>query len=167
MVNSSRRGSRLEIIARPNQSASWRTNLLVLAAVAVPSLGAAITFALAGAWPILPLAGLELAALGGALHYVNRKLQFRQVITLNEDSVQVDEGYRAPHQSRSFTRQATALSVLSEEHPWESPRLSLYDRNGSVQLGGFLGREDALKLQSLLESELAVRTRGALGQRAL
>ncbi|NND67422.1 MAG: DUF2244 domain-containing protein [Halioglobus sp.] len=167
MVNSTRRGSRLEIIARPNHSASWRTNLLVLGALSVPSLGAAIVFALAGAWPILPLAGLELAALGAALYCVNRKLQFRQVITVNDDSVQVDEGYTAPCQSHRFTRQAAALSVLCEDHPCESPRLSLYDRNGSVQLGGFLGREDALKLQSLLESELAVRTRGRLGQRAL
>jgi len=167
VVNSTRHGSRLEIIARPNQSASWRANLLLLGALAVPSLGVAIVFALAGAWPILPLAGLELAALGASLYYVNRKLQFRQVITVNENSVQVDEGYRAPCQSHRFTRRAAALSVLCEDHPWESPRLSLYDRNGSVQLGGFLGREDALALQSLLESELAVGTRGSLGRRAL
>lgn len=167
MVNSTRRGSRLEIIARPDQSASWRANLLVLAALSVPSLGAAIGFALAGAWPILPLAGLELTALGAALYYVNWKLQFRQVITVNENSVQVDEGYLAPRQSHRFARKAAALSVLREDHPWERPRLSLYDRNGSVRLGEFLGREDALKLQSLLESELAVRTQGSHGQRAL
>ena len=167
MVNSTRHGSRLEIIARPNQSASWRTNLLVLGALAVPSLGAAIGFALVGAWPILPLAGLELTALGAALYYVNWKLQYRQVITVNETSVQVDEGYLAPRQRHQFTRQAAALSVLSENHPWEGPRLALYDRNGSVQLGDFLSRDDALKLQSLLEEELAVRTRGASGQRTL
>lgn len=167
MVNSTRHGSQLEIIARPNQSASWRTNLLVLAALAVPSLGAAIGFALAGAWPILPLAGLELTALGAALYYVNWKLQYRQVITVNENSVQVDEGYLAPRQRHRFARPAAALSVLREEHPWKGPQLALYDRNGSVQLGEFLGREDALKLQSLLESELAVRTRGPSLRRAL
>ena len=167
MVNSTRHGSRLEIIARPNQSASWRTNLWVLVGLAVPSLGAAIGFALLGAWPILPLAGLELAALGAALYYVNWKLQYRQVITVNETSVQVVEGYLAPRQSHRFTRQKAALSVTSEEHPWEGPRLALYDPNGSVEVGDFLGREDALKLQSLLESEIAVRTRGARVQREL
>ncbi len=167
MVNSTRHGSRLQIIARPNQSANWRSNLWVLAALSVPSLGAAISFALAGAWPILPLAGLELTALGAALYYVNWKLQYRQVITVNEHSVQVDEGYLAPRQRHRFTRPAAALSVLREEHPWEAPRLALYDRNGSVQLGDFLCREDSLKLQSLLQAELAVRTHGARGQRTL
>ena len=55
------------VVIKPNHSSTWHQNLWLLAALAVPSLGAGIGFALAGAWPILPLAGLELTALGGAL----------------------------------------------------------------------------------------------------
>ncbi|MFT4614874.1 MAG: putative membrane protein [Bacteroidia bacterium] len=160
MVTSTRTASRLMIIARPNQSATWRDNVMLMCALAVPSLGAAIGFALAGAWPILPLAGLELTALCTALYWVCRKLQYRQVITVSDNSVEVDQGYSTPRQHYRFARPNTALSVMPQSHPWDGPQLSIYDRNGSVRLGEFLGRDDCLKLQALLEKEMAVRTQG-------
>ena len=46
MVTSTRTASRLMIIAQPNRSASWRSNQLVLLALAVPSLIIATGFAL-------------------------------------------------------------------------------------------------------------------------
>ncbi len=71
MVDSSTENNVRTIVAKPNQSATWRTNLWVLGMIAVPSLGAAIGFTLLGAWPILPFAGAELLALGFALYYVS------------------------------------------------------------------------------------------------
>ncbi len=161
MVTSSRSGNRLQIVARPDRSSSWRTNMLLLAALAVPSLGAATAFALAGAWPILPLAGIELCALGAALYCVNRKLQFRQVITVNRDTVSIDQGFRGPRQSWRFRRDATGLTITPEQHPWEGPSLLLHDRSDSVPLGDFLGREDLLRLSELLRGEFRVRANSA------
>jgi len=146
------------IVARPNRSATWRSNLLVLVALSVPSLGIAIGFALMGAWPILPFAGLELLALAAALYYVNWKLQYRHVITLSDDSVWIDKGYYAPRQSWQFTRQGTGLAITPEKHPWEGPELSLHDRNESVRLGEFLSRDDCLELMALLKQEIRVGT---------
>lgn len=154
------------IIARPNQSATWRTNLLVLLALSVPSLGIAIGFALLGAWPILPFAGLELTALAGALYYVNWKLQYRHVITVSDDSVRIDKGYYAPRESWQFTRQATGLAITPEKHPWEGPGLSLHDRHESVRLGEFLSRDDCLELVALLRKELQVVSDSAPQKRA-
>ena len=77
------------IVAQPNCSATWRSNKLVLFALALPSLGAATGFALLGAWPVLPFAGLELLALGSALYYVNWKQHYRHVITLSDDSIRI------------------------------------------------------------------------------
>ncbi len=97
MVSSARTATQLMIIARPDQSATWGVNLLLLAALAVPLLTIAVVFALLGAWLILPFAGLELLALGAALYRVNWKQQYRHVITLSEDSVWIDKGhYSAP-----------------------------------------------------------------------
>jgi uncharacterized membrane protein len=76
------------IIVKPNKSATWRTNLYVLIAVSIPSLGAAIGFTLLGAWPILPFAGAELIGLGAALYYVNWKLEYRQVVTVHAATYQ-------------------------------------------------------------------------------
>ena len=158
VVTSSQTDTRLMIIAQPNRSASWRANKLALLALSIPSLGAATGFALMGAWPILPLAGLELAALGGALYYVNWKLQYRHVITLSEDSIRIDKGFYAPRQSWQFARSGAGLAITPEKHPWEGPELAVHDQRERVSIGEFLNRDDCLKLAALLRKELRVGT---------
>ncbi|MDX1733954.1 MAG: DUF2244 domain-containing protein [Halioglobus sp.] len=144
-------------MAQPDHSSSWRNNMLVLAALAVPSLGAAIMFSLAGAWPILPLASLELTALGVALYLVNRKLHYRHVITLNGNTVTVDKGYHSPLHRWRFARDAAGLSIVDQSRAGDSPEITLHDRSDRVSLGEFLGREDSLALIELLRGELSVR----------
>ena len=160
MVTSTRTASRLRIIARPNCSASWRTNKLVLTLLAIPSLGAATGFALLGAWPILPFAGLELLALGCALYYVNWKLQYRHVITFSDKAVRIDKGFYAPRQSWTFNRGDTGLAITPEKHPWEGPELSVHNRQQIVSIGEFLNRDDCLELVRLLRGELRLGTHG-------
>jgi uncharacterized membrane protein len=165
VVTSTRTASRLLIIARPNQSATWRTNLLVLLALAIPSLTIAIAFALLGAWPILPFAGLELLALGSALYYVNWKLQYRHVITFSADSVRIDKGFYVPKESWKFPRQGTGLAIVPEQHPWDGPALSLQRTGESVLVGEFLNRDDSLKLADLLRQEIRVGSHSAAGNK--
>lgn len=156
MVSSNSDGSTLTIIVRPNRSASWRANKLLLLALAVPSLGSAIGFALVGAWPILPFAGLELGAVGSCLYYVNWKLQYRHVITLEPDRIRIDKGFYLPRQSWSFARGNTRLAIVPKRHPWDSPLLSLCNSGESISIGEFLNREDALILQGLLQRQLRI-----------
>jgi len=165
MVTVNRNPSRLLIIARPNCSASWRANKLVLLILAVPSLSFAIGFALLGAWPILPWAGLELLALGSALYYVSWKLQYRHVITLDSDTVSIDKGFYVPRQSWTFPREDTGLAIVPERHPWDGPELALQRTGESVSVGEFLSRDDALKLAALLREEIRVGGHSARGDR--
>lgn len=161
VVSSRRNSNALVIVARPNHSSNWRNNRLALIAIAIPSLGAALAFALLGAWPILPFAGLEIAALGAALYYVNWKLQYRHVITLSEDAVRIDKGYYAPRKSWQLSRAEAALAVAPEEHPWEGPQLSVHGGDVWVRIGDFLNRDDCLSLLALLKRELMVRSHSA------
>jgi len=156
VVTSSRQAGRLQIVAKPNHSSTWRGNLYALLAISVPSMAAAIGFTLLGAWPILPFAGLELLALGSALYYVNWKLQYRHVITLSDDSVRIDKGFYHPKQSWDFPRQRTGLSVTDQPHPMDGPELALHDRSERVSVGEFLSREDALELVELLRREIRI-----------
>lgn len=165
MVTTSRTASRLMIIVQPNCSASWRNNQLVLIAISIPSLTFAIGFALQGAWPILPFAGLELLALGSALYYVNWKLQYRHVITLSDENVCIDKGFYLPRQSWKFPRQGTDLAIVPERHPWDGPELSLQRTGESVTVGEFLNRDDSLKLAELLRKEIRVGTHSAAGKK--
>lgn len=153
------------IIAQPNCSASWRSNKLVLLALSIPSLGAATGLALMGAWPILPIAGLELLALGSALYYVNWKQQYRHVITLSDDTVCIDKGFYAPRQRWSFPRPGTGLAIVPERHPWDGPGLSLQGTGESVSIGEFLNRDDSLKLAALLRQEMRVGSHSRKGDR--
>ncbi|MEQ8517334.1 MAG: DUF2244 domain-containing protein [Chromatocurvus sp.] len=161
MIHSNHSDRRVVIIAKPNHSSSWRANKVALLALAVPSLGAAVGFAALGAWPVLPFAGLELTALGSALYYVNWKLEYRQVITLSEDSVRIDKGYYAPRQSWHFDRREASLAVTPEAHPWEGPRMTLHDNTEAVPVGEFLNREEAISLLTLLRKEVRVGTHSA------
>ncbi len=158
MVSSSRTASRLTIIARPNLSATWNANVYAIAAIAVPSLGAAIGFALHGAWPIIPFVGLELGALALAFYFVQRKLQYRHVITLSGDSLDVQKGFRTAEQTWHLQRGRAGVTVIPENHPWEGPALAVHDDHERVVLGEFLNREDSLKLLALLRRELRVRS---------
>jgi uncharacterized membrane protein len=144
------------IIASPNQSASWRTNVHLLMALAVPVLGIAIFFALLGAWLILPFAGLELLTLGVALYRVNCQQQYRHVVTVSADSVCIDKGYSSPEHHWTMARHKSGLTITTQSHPWDPPQLCIHDRNVSVTLGEFLNREDSLKLQALLQQEIRV-----------
>jgi uncharacterized membrane protein len=165
MVTSTRTAARLMIIAKPNCSATWSSNMLVLLVLAIPSLGAATAFAVIGAWPILPLAGLELLALGCALYCVNWKLQYRHVITLSDETVCIDKGFYVPRQSWTFPRRGIGLAIVPESHPWEGPELSLQGTGESVSVGEFLNREDSLKLAALLRQEFRVGSHSARGNR--
>jgi uncharacterized membrane protein len=144
------------IVAQPNLSADWRANRRVLLALALPSMTAAIAFALLGAWPILPFMGLELLALGAALYHVNWKLHYRHVITFSDDSVLIEKGFYAPRQCWQFPRRRTALTVTTGDHPWEGPALSVHDERQCVSVGEFLNRDDSLKLLALLRREVQV-----------
>lgn len=166
MVSSSRSASQLTIVARPNQSATWSANVRMLLAVAVPSLVAAIGFALKGAWPILPFVGIELLALATALYYVQRKLQYRHIITLNGERLRVEKGFHRAQQTWRFQRNGTGLTVTQQKHPWDAPALALHDEHERVELGEFLNREDSLKLLTLLRKELHVRADCTAAERA-
>lgn len=157
MITSSRNDAQLQIIARPNLSASWRTNQLLIIALALPSLTAGIGFALLGAWPILPFVGLEFGALGAALYYVQSRLQYRHVITVSDDKLHIEKGARRVEQTWRFARESAGLTVITERHPWEGPGLTVHDQTQHVVLGEFLSRDDTLALLDLLQGEIRTR----------
>ncbi len=99
-----------QIVIGPNASLSVRQALLVLASVSFISLTVAVGFAVLGFWPILPFAGLELAALGAALWVSLRRNRYREVLGFEGGRVRVGFGWMGQGASaeidwsRSFTR---------------------------------------------------------------
>lgn len=166
MVSCNRTATRLMIVAKPNQSATWHDNLRLMLLLSIPVLIIATGFALHGVWFILPFAGLELLALGAALYHVSRKLQYRHVITVTEESVDVDKGYECPLQHWHFARDSAGLTITTQLHPSDALLLCMHDRHENLSLGEFLNREDSLELLELLRREIRVRSHSAAAWRA-
>lgn len=149
------------IVVKPNKSSTWRANLYVLIAISIPSLGAAIGFALLGAWPILPFAGAELVALSAALYYVNWNLEYRQVVTVSDSNVKIEKGYFVPKKTWLWERDDTAVNVITAKNQWEGPTLWLHNRETRTSLGEFLNKDEAEDLLKRLRGQLPVRTFGS------
>ena len=167
MVSASENEQNHVIVARPNLSASWQHNKQILFLLSIPSLGAALFFTSLGAWPILPFAGLELAALGSALYYVHWKLHFRHVITFDSDIVRIDKGVYAPKFTYKLVRREAGLAITPERHPWDGPELYIQDRTHSIRVGEFLNREDCLALKEHLNKHIRISSSGPNLQRSV
>jgi uncharacterized membrane protein len=80
------------LVLRPNASLSPRQALLAFAAVAGVSLAIAIGLTLMGFWPVLPFAGLEIAALGAAFWVSVRRNEYREVLDFCPETVRIQFG---------------------------------------------------------------------------
>ncbi len=165
MVYKQRTGNDDMIVAEPNRSASWQTNKIILILMCCLSGTIAMGFAAIGAWPILPFAGLEMAALGGALYYVCWKLRYRHVITLSGSTVRIQKGHYFPKREWEIAADEAALSVVPEKHPWDGPTISLFTKGEEIPLGEFLNRDDSLKLLGMLRGRVRIGNHSSRGHR--
>lgn len=76
----------------PNASLSVRGAWLFMALVSVATLGSAGWCAYHGFWPVLPFAGLELAAVAWALVVSMRRNRYREVVSFTAEQVRVEFG---------------------------------------------------------------------------
>lgn len=141
------------LIARPNQSASWRLNKIIIVAFSVWIGVIASTFAAIGLWPILPFAGLEIGALASALYAVCWKLQQRHVLRFRGDGLTLEKGFYRPRFSWCFAKDAVSLSVEVQRHPWDPLKIFLCSRGEQIPLGNFLNQDDSRKLLALLKEQ--------------
>ena len=141
------------LIVRPNQSASWRTNKLIITALSLWIGAIACTFAAIGLWPILPFAGLEIGALASALYFACWKLQQRHVLRFHENGLTLEKGCYYPRFTWRFARDAVSLSVEVQRHPWDPLKIFLCSREEQIPLGNFLNKDDSKKLLKLLRQQ--------------
>jgi len=80
------------LVLRPNASLSPQQAVWAFAAVAAVSLAIAIGLTFLGFWPVLPFAGLEIAALGAAFWVSVRRNEYREVLDFHPETVQVRVG---------------------------------------------------------------------------
>ena len=129
------------ILLAPNQSLSLAGNLWVLVSLVAVSLGISLAFALAGAWMVLPFAGLELILLCVLFGYVYLEGTRREVIRINDQRVMLDccKGHRQQsvyHQE--FARDSLAVLVRMGEGSTDPAAVSFTGPEGCLEIGDFL-----------------------------
>lgn len=144
----------MQIVVRPNQSLSWRGNVVFFAMIGTVAMSVAGGFAWLGFWPILPFAGLELAALGWALYHCARRGQWREVISIDADQVEVAAGRTRPERRWSANRHWTRVVLEPGRHRGHPTRLLLRSAGRAVEVGAFLTEEERLRLAGLLREAL-------------
>ena len=92
------------VVARRNDSLGTRRRWLVFGALALVSLGLALVFALAGAWPVLPYAALEVGVLAVAFACVERHAGDWERLTVVGDRVVVERAVAGRQERREFNR---------------------------------------------------------------
>lgn len=152
------------LVARPNRSASWRLNKVVIAVFSGWWLLLASTAVSKGLWPILPFAGIEIGGLAVALYYVSWKLQQRHVLRFCGAELTLQKGAYYPRFSWHFPRDAVSLSIEVQPHPWDPLKIFLCSSDQAIPVGNFLNKDDSKKLLALLRAQgLRVRNFSAIG----
>lgn len=156
MVSSLREnsGAISHIIVRPNQSMTWAQTKLVFLAVAAVSLAIALSFAAMGFWPVLPFAGLELMALGYCLYRCAWGSEMREVITVDDGTVTVERGRKAPESRWRFHRSWLTVRLVRPAATWHPSRLELREKGTSVEVGGFLTEPERRRLADELNDAI-------------
>lgn len=128
----------------PNGSLSVRGACLFMFLVSLATLGCAAICTWMGYWPVLPFAGLELAALGWALWASMRRSRFREVITVAADKLRIESGMAGRGASaciewpRVWTR-----AWLEPDTNGRSDQILVIARGGQrVVLGRFLTQDE-------------------------
>lgn len=141
-----------QIILSPNKSMSWETNKKILLVLFCLNMSIALAWAYMGAWMVLPFAGLEILLVGTGMYYVSWKLNFKQIITVENESLRLQKGVYFPKEEWHWPLSDTCLISVPSDYRLSAPTLSLQHLNQRIEVGDFLNREEKKQFrQHLIE----------------
>jgi uncharacterized membrane protein len=130
------------IVLKPNNSATWRFNMMVVASLGVLGLLISTFFLIQGLWLIMPFSGLELLALLSCLYVCARANIKAEVITFTDDKVVIEQGRRFAEQSWEYHRTWAKIFVQQAKHEHQPPKVVIRSHGKETELGSFLNKDD-------------------------
>lgn len=141
------------ITAGRNCSLSSSGRVLVFGVLFCVSLGISTGFALVGAWPVMPFAGLEMLVLYWAFRCVGRHAGDFDRIILCGDRLTVEKAQLDEVRRYEFNRY-WAQVVLRADAEGRRCRLTLRSHGREVEFGAFLTDSERMALAHQLRKEL-------------
>ncbi|MDG5499538.1 DUF2244 domain-containing protein [Marinobacter sp. BGYM27] len=145
--------SGIRLLLAPNRSLSWRGNVRIWLVLCAVSLLISIGMLTAGAWVVLPFAGLEVLAVGAGFYYTARQCQRQEVLTFSDNNLRLEKGVNHIEASWDLPRHYTRLKMTEPRHVWTPRRLFLVCRDLEIPLAPFLNLDDIKALTRILERE--------------
>jgi uncharacterized membrane protein len=146
-------GEGLRILIRPNRSLSPWGMVVLFAWMSAIVLIIGIGFSLAGAWLVLPFAGLELALVAVVLYQLFRHADDHELIVIDNDSVTVIRR-RGGREWRDNFQRYWVKATLERNVGWYPSRLVLGSHGRFVVIGIDVGEEERRALAARLNEAL-------------
>lgn len=142
------------LVVQANQSMTWKANMWVAASLAFICLGIGVVMAFFGFWMIIPFAGAEVIFIVICLNWTLHRLSRKEVITVEEEDIKLEWGYKQPDRSVDLPRRWSQLKFDSPESEFEVGSLSLGAHGKFYALGQSLGKAEKKQLHRELVSVL-------------
>ncbi|WP_164084668.1 DUF2244 domain-containing protein [Alteromonas flava] len=127
----------------PNRSATWLNTKWLMLIMTVFVLLIATAWAFAGAWVILPFAGLEVGLLVFIMYRVSQKTYRSETVKLCKDRIIVESQLSAKQRQRlTLPRRELHLEVEETEQDWQLPDMQLITPQQTLHIGKFLNLND-------------------------
>ena len=144
------------IIACPNMSANWQTTKRILWFIGFVTLAIATAFAFFGLWLILPFAGFEVLVLYVFSYWIAYQCCRKEVITIRDNHVMVEKGYRSPQFSWRAELFWTRLIIGRSEFRGHPLKLYLRSKKQQLEIGEFLNEDDKKQLITELRGVITI-----------
>ena len=130
------------IVLRPNNSASWRFNMLIVASLAFIAFCLSTYLALQGLWVVFPFAVLEIGFLFICLYLRLRANINTEVITFDEGTVVVERGSYHAEKTWKYHRMWAKIYVKKPVTRGYPKQIFIRSHGKELELGSFLNKKD-------------------------
>lgn len=130
------------LIVQANQSMTWKANMWLAASLGAVCFGIAFAMAAFGYWMIIPFAGAEVIFIVVCLHWTLHRLSRKEVITVDEEDIRLEWGYKEPDLAVDLPRRWSKLTYDSPDSEFEVGRLTLGAHGKHYVLGESLGKAE-------------------------
>ncbi|HWN30497.1 MAG TPA: DUF2244 domain-containing protein [Burkholderiales bacterium] len=137
------------LTAKRYNSLSTSGRYLVFGFIFIVSFGISLAFAVFGAWPVLPFAGLEMLVLFLAFRYIERRSDDYERLSISGDKLLVE--YLEHGRLNRFELNRYWAQVVCDA---AGSRLALRSHGREVEFGHYLTQQERVKLARQLKERI-------------
>ena len=142
-------GEGLRITVCPNRTLSLRGMTVLFAGLTVVVLTIGVGFSLAGAWPVLPFAGLEMLVVGLVLYRLSRHADDHEQIIVDRERFTVIRRRGGCELRDEFQRYWTKVT-LERHRGWHPSRLKVGSHGRFIVIAADVNEEERRSLSATL-----------------